>query len=132
MRAQDLTQPARFIFAPGSKVYLVLQVGVAELRNANRLISTVLRPSGAKIEVVLNRYSSRALSFDEASITKALTMSPAWKIPGDYAAARDAQNTATPLALETSAISRAIHEISKSVAGSNEMPEKKRRFQFFK
>jgi pilus assembly protein CpaE len=122
----------KILFVPGAKVYLVLQVGVAELRNANRLISTVLKPSGAKVEVVLNRYSSRALSIDEASIAKALTMSPAWKIPGDYPAARDAQNTATPLVLENSAIARAIREMTKSVTGSNEAPEKKKRFQLFK
>jgi pilus assembly protein CpaE len=120
------------LFAAGSTVYLVLQVSVAELRNANRLISDVLRPSGAKIEVVLNRYSARTLSIDEASITKALTMSPTWKVPGDYPAARDAQNTATPLVLEVSAIARAIRELSKSATGTNEAPEKKKRFQLFK
>ncbi len=120
------------LFVAGSTVYLVLQVSVAELRNANRLIADVLRPSGAKIEVVLNRYSSRTLTIDEASITRALTMSPTWKVPGDYPAARDAQNTATPLVLEVSAISRVIRELSKSATGANETPEKKKRFQLFK
>ena len=120
------------LFVPGATIYLVLQVGVAELRNATRLISTVLRSSGAKVEVVLNRYSSRTLSIDEASITNALTVAPSWKIPGDYPAARDAQNTATPLVLENSAIARAMREMTKSITGSNEAPEKKKRFQLFK
>ena len=120
------------LFVPGAKVYLVLQVSVSELRNANRLISTVLKPSGATIEVVLNRYAPRSMIIDEASITKALTLSPSWKIPGDYPAARDAQNTANPLVLESSAISRAIREMSRAASGTSEAPEKKRRFQLFK
>jgi pilus assembly protein CpaE len=123
---------AKTLFVAGSTVYLVLQVSVAELRNANRLISELLLPSGARIEVVLNRYSSRTLSIDEASITKALTVVPSWKIPGDYPAARDAQNTATPLVLEMSAISRAIREMSKSASGTSDAPEKKKRFNLFK
>ena len=123
---------AKTLFVAGSTVYLVLQVSVAELRNANRLISELLLPSGARIEVVLNRYSSRTLSIDEASITKALTVVPSWKIPGDYPAARDAQNTATPLVLEMSAISRVIREMSKSASGTSDAPEKKKRFNLFK
>jgi len=82
--------------------------------------------------VVLNRYSSRTLSIDEASIAKALTMPPSWKIPGDYPAARDAQNTATPLVMEASAISRAIREMTSAAVGTNDTTEKKKRFQLFR
>jgi pilus assembly protein CpaE len=121
------------LFMAGSTVYLVLQVGVSELRNANRLITQLFKSSGAKVEVVLNRYTSRALSIDEASITKALTMPVGWRVPGDYPAARNAQNTATPLALEDSPIARAIREMSRAASGVNEQPEKKKqRFQLFK
>jgi pilus assembly protein CpaE len=120
------------LFTAGSTVYLVLQVGVAELRNANRLIAELLRSSGAKIEIVLNRYTSRTLTIDEASITKALTMSPSWRIPGDYPTVRGAQNTATPLALEDSPVSRAIRDMSKSASGVQETADKKRRFNLFK
>jgi pilus assembly protein CpaE len=121
------------MFMAGSTVYLVLQVGVSELRNANRLITQLFKSSGAKVEVVLNRYTSRALSIDEASITKALTMPVGWRVPGDYPAARNAQNTATPLALEDSPIARAIREMSRAASGVNDQPEKKKqRFQLFK
>jgi pilus assembly protein CpaE len=121
------------LFMAGSTVYLVLQVGVSELRNANRLITQLFKLSGAKVEIVLNRYTSRALSIDEASITKALTMPVGWRVPGDYPAARNAQNTATPLALEDSPIARAIREMSRAVSGVNDQPEKKKqRFQLFK
>jgi pilus assembly protein CpaE len=123
---------AKTLFVAGATVYLVLQVGVAELRNANRLITELLRSCGAKLEIVLNRYTSRTLTIDEASIAKALTVSPSWKIPGDYPAARNAQNTATPLAMEDSPIARVIREMSKSAAGVQEMQEKKKRFGLFK
>ena len=88
------------LFENGSTVYLVTQVGISDLRNSNRLISELLKASGAEVEVVLNRFTPRSLVIDEQSITKALTMPAQWKIPNDYAAARSAQNTATPLALK--------------------------------
>jgi pilus assembly protein CpaE len=120
------------LFESGSTVYLVLQVSVSELRNANRLISELFTPNGVKLEVVLNRFMSRALSVDEASINKALTMPATWKIPGDYPAARSAQNTASPLVLEDSPISRAIRQMTRTVSGATESPEKKKRFNLFK
>jgi pilus assembly protein CpaE len=120
------------LFTAGSSVYLVLQVGVSELRNANRLIEEYFKPNGVKVEVVLNRFAARTLTIDEASITKALTVPIAWKVPGDFPAARNAQNTATPLALEDSPISRAIKQMTKAASGAHETPEKKKRFQLFK
>ena len=107
----------------------MLQVSIAELRNANRLISELLRTSGVKLEVVLNRFAPRTLSIDE-TIEKALTMPVKWKIPGDYAAARSAQNTATPLALEDSPISRVIRQMT-AASGATDGPEKKKRFNLF-
>ncbi|MGA1983686.1 MAG: hypothetical protein ABSG84_14620, partial [Acidobacteriaceae bacterium] len=88
--------------------------------------------AGVKVEVVLNRYAARTLAIDEASITKALTVPIAWKVPGDFPAARNAQNTATPLVLEDSPISRAIKQMAKAASGVHEAPEKKKRFQLFK
>ena len=123
---------SKSLFEPGSTVYLVLQVSISELRNANRLISELFKSSSVKLEIVLNRYMSRTLSIDEASIAKALTMPPTWRIPGDYPAARTAQNTATPLALEDSPISRVIRQMTQAVCGSVETPEKKKRFTLFK
>lgn len=120
------------LFEPGATVYLVVQVSISELRNANRLISELFKSNGVKVEIVLNRFMPRALSVDEASITKALTMPATWKIPGDYPAARSAQNTATPLALEDSPISRVIRQMTRAALGTVESPEKKKRFTLFK
>ena len=115
-----------------SVVYLVLQVSISELRNANRLITDLFRTSNAKLEVVLNRFTPRALGIDEASITKALTITPAWKIGSDYPAARTAQNTASPLVMQDSAVSRVIRQMARSAAGVAESTDKKKRFGLFK
>jgi len=120
------------LFTAGSTIYLVLQVGVSELRNANRLVSELLRPSGAKIEIVLNRYTARTLAIDEDSIAKALTMSPSWRVPGDYASVRGAQNAATPLALKDSPISRVVTDMARSAGGVQDNAEKRKGFRLFK
>jgi pilus assembly protein CpaE len=119
------------LFEGGSTVYLVMQVGIAELRNSNRLISELLKASGAKLEIVLNRYTPRSLGIDEESITKALTVPIQWKIPNDYPAARKAQNTATPLALNDSPISRVIGQMTRTACGLPANTDKKKRFNLF-
>jgi pilus assembly protein CpaE len=120
------------LFEDGATVYLVTQVGITELRNSNRLISQLQTVSGTKLEIVLNRYTPRTLGIDEESITKALTMPAQWKIPSDFAAARDAQNTATPLALNDSPISRVIKQMARMACGLSANPEKKKRFNLFR
>jgi len=121
----------RTLLASGATAYLVTQVGISDLRNSNRLVSELLKGSGANVEVVLNRFTPRSLVIDEESITKALTMAAEWKIPNDYAAARNAQNTATPLALKDSPISRVISQMARTACGMPANPEKKKRFGLF-
>jgi pilus assembly protein CpaE len=122
---------SKSLFEAGSTVYLVLQVGISELRNANRLITEVFKANGVQLEVVLNRFASRALSIDESSITKALTKPAAWKVPGDFAAVRSAQNTATPMVLEDTPISRVIKQMARAAYGATEPLEKKKKFTLF-
>ena len=119
------------LFEDSATVYLVTQVGITELRNSNRLISELLTVNGNRLEIVLNRYTPRSLGIDEESITKALTMPAQWKIPSDFATARDAQNTATPLALSDSPISRVIKQMTRTACGLSANPEKKKRFNLF-
>jgi pilus assembly protein CpaE len=120
------------VFEDSAIVYLVTQIGVSELRNANRMISHFFSHRVHTLQIVLNRYAPRALGFDESHITKALTRPAEWKIPDDYATARRTQNTATPLALEDSPISRAIRQMARAACGIPENPEKKKRFSFFR
>jgi pilus assembly protein CpaE len=112
------------IFRDGATVYLVIQAGIAGLRNANRLISQYFATGIPKLEIVLNRFQSRTMGVDEAQITKALTRSAQWKIPNDYAAVRRMQHTAIPLALEDSPISRLIRQMTRTACGMPPTPEK--------
>jgi pilus assembly protein CpaE len=120
------------LFEDSAIVYLVTQIGVSELRNANRMISHFFAHRIHTLQIVLNRYAPHALGFDEEHITKALTRPAEWRIPDDYATARRTQNAATPIAFEDSPISRAIHQMARAACGMCEQPGKKKRFSFFR
>jgi pilus assembly protein CpaE len=107
---------ARF-FDDSAFLYLVTQVGVTELRNSNRMISQFFASRGPKLQVVVNRFTIQALLFDDKQIEKALTRAIDWKVPDDYATARRTQNTATPIAMEDSPISRAIRRMARKACG---------------
>lgn len=115
----------------GAAVYLVTQVSISELRNSNRLISEFFGSGSGKLEVVLNRFNPRSLSIDEENITKALTRPISWKIPNDYPAVRRAQDTATPLALADSPISRVVRQMARTACNSSPSKDKKKRFSLF-
>jgi len=126
----DLTNTA--LFKEATTVYLVTQAGIPELRNSNRLINQYFTGGRPKLEIVINRYEPRSLGMADEHITKALTRPANWKIPNDYAAVRRMQNTATPLVLEDSPISRLIHEMARSANGkSAPEPKKKKGFNLF-
>jgi Flp pilus assembly CpaE family ATPase len=116
------------LFKDGSTVYLVIQAGIAGLRNSNRLISQYFSTNVPKLEIVLNRYEPRSLGVNEDQITKALTRPAQWKIPNDYNAVRRMQTTAIPLALEDSPISRLIRQMSRAACGLPQVAEKKTGF----
>jgi pilus assembly protein CpaE len=127
---QDLTGTA--LFKDAYTIYLVTQAGIPELRNSNRLISQFFSAGGPKLEIVINRFEPRSLGVTEEHITKALTRPAQWKIPNDYAAVRRMQNTATPLAMTDSPISRIIRQMARSITGQPAVPVKKKGFSFFK
>jgi pilus assembly protein CpaE len=120
------------LFEAATGVYLVTQVALPELRNANRLIARYFNgPEAGKLEIILNRYAARTAEIDEAAITKALTRPPKWKVPNDYPAARRAQNTAVPVVLEDSALARSIRDMARAAAGQAPTDHKKKRFGLF-
>jgi pilus assembly protein CpaE len=119
------------LFDVSAIIYLVAQVGVSELRNANRLVTRFFASRDGNLQIVLNRYTPRALLFDETHITKALTRPAQWRIPDDFASARRTRNTATPLALEDSPISIAIRQMARKACGLPENKEKKKGFSLF-
>jgi len=115
------------LFDPEGVVYLVTDVGVSELRNANRIVSELFPAGRPKLEIILNRFAPSALGMDEEHITRALTRPAQWRIPEDKATVREMQNTATPLATKDSPVSRAIKQMARTACGLTSEPEKKKK-----
>ena len=126
----DLT--GTVLFKDANRIYLVTQAGIPELRNSNRLISQFYPAGGPNLDIVINRYEPRTLGVSEEHITKALTRPAQWKIPNDYGAVRKMQNTATPLALADSPISRLIRQMARAISSkAAAAPVKKKGFSLF-
>jgi len=125
----DLMESA--LFDESSSIYLVTQVGVSELRNANRLISQFFSARGRTLQIVLNRFIPHSMGVNEKQIAKALTRPAKWRIPDDFADARRPRNTATPLALKDSPISRAIRQMARTACGLPANQSRKKGFHIF-
>jgi pilus assembly protein CpaE len=119
------------LFADSATLYLITQVGVSELRNANRLISHFFVNRGRDLQIVLNRYIPHSLGLDDKHISKALTRPAQWTIPDDYATARRTRNTANPIVLEDSPISRDIRKMARTACGLPANAPGKKRFSLF-
>jgi pilus assembly protein CpaE len=102
------------LFDESATIYLVTQLGLAELRNSNRLISLLSAAGSPKLEIVINRYEPLNQEIDEEQVTQALTRPAEWKIPNDYAAVRRMQSTTITLMQDDSLISRAIRQMAKA------------------
>jgi pilus assembly protein CpaE len=121
------------LFDKSAIVYLITQVGISEMLNANRMVSKFFFTRDHTLQIVLNRYKPSDLLFDERKINEALTRPAQWKIPDDYAAARRTRETASPMVLVDSAIARAIREMAQNAAGlSGEKSEKRGFFSFLR
>jgi len=123
------------LFKAADTLYLVTEMTVPALRNTHRLISFLSTAnSNAAVEVVLNRFNSRLGDIDEASATKALGRPINWRIPNSYAAARTAQNTGVPLAMEDTPLTRVLVQMAKAACGKPLIAEKKagRAFNLFR
>lgn len=120
------------LFDMATTVYLVTQVSVADLRNANRFVKRYFSgPERDKLEIVLNRYTPRNIEIDDEGVSKALTLPAKWRIPNDFAAAHRAQNTGVPVVSEKNQIARAIAEMASAAAGQSTGPQKKKKFSLF-
>ena len=119
------------LFEGSSTIFLVTQVGISEMRTANRMIVKHFAKRDESLQIVINRYKTSDSLFDEAQITKALTRSAQWRIPDDYAAARRTRETATPMVMVDSTISQTIRQMAKSAAGLLAEKNEKRGFFSF-
>ncbi|MFY9852918.1 MAG: AAA family ATPase [Terracidiphilus sp.] len=121
------------LFDKSAVVYLVAQVGITELLNANRMVNKFFLTRNDSLQIVLNRFRPGDSLFDERKVKEALTRPAQWKIPDDYAAARRTRDTATPMVLIDSPIARAIREMAKAaVGGATEKAGKKGLFGFLR
>jgi pilus assembly protein CpaE len=120
------------LFDRSAIVYLIAQVGITELLNANRMITQFFFTRPDTLQIVLNRFKPSDLLFDEKKITEALTRPAQWRIPDDYAAARRTRETASPMVLIDSPIARAIREMAMTAAGLTEKAEKHGLFRFLR
>jgi pilus assembly protein CpaE len=120
------------VFDEQAILYLIAQVGVTEMRNANRLITQFFSARGQKLQIVLNRFTPHALLFDEKQITKALTRPATWKIPDDFATAQRTGSSATPVVLQDSPIARSIRQMARTACGLPAIPDKKKGFFLFR
>ena len=126
MQVRVLAKCLAALFEAATVVYLVAQVSVADLRNANRFIKRYF--SGAEpgtLQIVLNRFQARTLEIDEAAISQSADTAVNWKVPNDYAAARQAQNTGVAMASGESQISRIFAQMAQKAVGIE--PRKKRK-----
>ena len=105
------------LFERSAIIYLVTQVGISELLNANRMVNKFFFTRDQTLQIVINRYKASDTLFDEKTVFEALTRPPQWKIPDDYAAARRTRSTATPMVLIDSSIARSIRQMAKMAAG---------------
>lgn len=121
------------LFEMATTVYLVAQVSVADLRNANRFVTRYFGGIGRdKLEIVLNRYIARNVEIDEAAINKALTLPAKWKIPNDFMSARRAQNTGVAVALDKNQMARSFAQMAEAASGeAAQRQEKKKMFGLF-
>jgi len=113
-------------------IYLVTQVDIPSLRNAQRVLAHIQKwgPSQRSLEIVLNRFDSRG-GIDQDQIERALTEPVKWRIPNDYAAARSSHNMGAPLVLQKSELSTALRQMAQVACGKSPEGGKKKRFGLF-
>jgi pilus assembly protein CpaE len=114
-------------------IYLVTQVDVPSLRNANRLINHMdqMGASQRRVEVVVNRFDPRKVEIDEERIAKVLTRPLHWKVPNDFAGVRRAQNTGKPLAFADSPVMHLLRQMARVACGKPAEQTTKKKFGLF-
>lgn len=119
------------MFQIADTIYLVTELSIPSLRNAQRFISFLDDRGGSKLALVVNRYDSRKAEFDENHVTKALGMAPSWKIPNDYLAVQRSANTGTPLIQEKSPIPAVLRSMARKACGKPPEEIKKKSWGIF-
>jgi pilus assembly protein CpaE len=122
---------AESLFQLAGTIYLVTQADIPSLRNSQRFISYLRNFNGPEIDLVLNRFEPRKVEFDEQRLSTAVGLPPKWRVPNDYAAARRAANTGTPLIAEKSAVSQVLRQMACAACGKTPETERKKGIRLF-
>jgi len=124
-------QKTSTIFKYASTIFLVTQIDVTELRNANRIISRFFMECSSRLQIVLNRFTDAASGIKESDISNALTRPADWKIPNEPVTVHRMKLNAEPMSAEKSPLVRIIHSMAKNECGANVQTRKKRWFELF-
>jgi len=103
-------------------VYVVLQQSLSHLKDATRLVRIMredLGIRGSQLQVVVNRYEKSA-PVSLKDISGALRCAELQRLPNDYAAVNESQNSGVPLGLHAprAALTQGICQISQELLGS--------------
>ena len=118
-------QKSSTVFKYASTVFLITQVDVTELRNANRIITRFFADCGSRLQVVLNRHTEAASGIKQSDITAALTKEPDWKVPNDPHTVQRMKINADPMSSEKSNLGRVIRAMAKNECGTSGQEKKK-------
>jgi pilus assembly protein CpaE len=128
---RDVGDAAEAVLQMADTVYVVTQLDIPSLRNAQRLIAYMQRAGDRHIELVINRHDPRKEDIDDAQVAKALGLAPKWKIANDYSTAHRTSNAGSPLIHEKSPASAGIRAMARAASGKPVIPEKRKRFSLF-
>jgi pilus assembly protein CpaE len=123
---------AKSLFQAASTIYLVTQLDILSLRNTQRFLAHLRQFGEPRVELVINRFESRKVEFDDERLTKTLGLRPQWKIPNDFSAVRRASNMGTPLVSEKLPISQALRDMARAACGKLPENEGKKSFRLFR
>jgi len=105
------------LFDECATAYLVTQVGIPELRNANRLISQFSVDHGPKLEIVINRHQSRSIGLTEDHLAKAFARPIQWRVPNDFKAVSEMHSSGKPIVYQDSSIGQVIRQMARTACG---------------
>ncbi|MEE1887062.1 AAA family ATPase [Pseudomonas carassii] len=103
------------------RIYIVVQQSLSHLKDGTRLTHILrndLGVQGNRLKVVVNRYN-KASPVSLKDISDALRCSNVHKLPNDYSAVNESQNTGVPLEVHAprAAVTVSLHELSQDLIG---------------
>jgi pilus assembly protein CpaE len=122
---------AETLFQMAGTIYLVAQLDIVSLRNAQRLLTHIRAHSDTKVELVVNRWEPKRIEFDDDRITKALGIAPSWRVPNDYECVHRAANTGSPLMSKRTGVAQTLRSMAQVACGKTGETQRRRGWSIF-